>query len=286
MDQHISPALVSIPDDGMAVTTAEPWVRNKMHLIKQHLKAFTSSLAGGVEEIIFVDLYARNGLFCLGAKSEIFSGVPIMALQLDLPISKYVLCEEDPEQFRILKIRVNKYFRDKNVILLNGKPQDLIDRIKLYVPESRKNYKVATVCVADSFALEPGLELIHQLGLHGFSFIVPLTFHLGNKLNYKFYLGPERARLATFLGFLHDHERTEWKSDSNSLFYKQLVQRWKNRLQGIGLNISCATQRLDSGLMEIPTYQLGLITTKYSARNIQMEALAGNQVQFGLFNQN
>ncbi len=286
MGQHISSELVSIPDDGLAVTTAEPWVRNKMELIRQHLKAFISTLVGDVDEIVFVDLYSRNGLFCLGAKSEIFAGVPIMALQLDLPISKYVLCEEDPEQFRILKIRVNKYFKDKNVILLNGKSQDLIDRIKLYVPEPRKNHKVATICVADAFGLEPGLELIHQLGLHGFSFIVPLTFHLGNKLNYKFYMGPERGKLTTFLGYLSDAERAEWKSDSNSLFYKQLVQRWKSRLQGMGLNISCATQRLDSGLMEIPTYQLGLITTRYSARNIQMEALAGNQIQFALFNQN
>jgi len=285
LDPQFSSELLSLPDDGLAVTTAEPWVRNKVQLIRQHLLAFTATLADQVDELVFVDLYARNGLFCLGEKKDIFPGVSMMALQQDLPFTKYVLCEEDPDQFRSLKIRTNKYFKGKNIVLLNGKPTDLIGKLKMYVPAMRKNYKVAVICVADSFALAPPLETLHELDLHGFSFIIPLTFHLGPKIDYRYYLGEGKEKLKGFLGFLSDTEG-DWKADSNALFYKQLVHIWKNRLQGIGLTASSITQRMDSGLMEIPTYQTFLITSRYSARSLQTDALSGSHPQFSLFNQN
>lgn len=285
MKSNFFPDLLSIPDDGLALTAAEPWVKRKIQLITQHLHAFTDSIASSVDEVVFVDLFAGNGLYCLGDRKEVFAGSSINALMAELPIHKYVLCEEDPEQFRILKIRGNKYFRDKNIILLNGRAEDLVDKLKMYVPLSKKGYKVAVICVADGFALGPGLESIHQLGLQGFNFIVPVTFHLGNKLDYKFYFSQGKEKLKNFLGFISDAEKN-WRPENNEIFYRQLIQLWKSRLQGIGLNVSIATQRLDSGLMEIPTYQMCLVSSRYSARSIQLDALAGGQTQFTLFNQN
>lgn len=280
------PDLLKIPDDGFAITTAEPWVKHKVQVVRQYLTAFVTALAGQVDEIVFVDLYARNGLYCLGAKKDIFPGIPFMALQQDLPISRYVLCEGDGEQARVLKIRMNKHFRNKNIVLLNGKPEELIDKIKMYVSEPRKNHKVATFCVADAFGLEPGFETIKQLNDYDFTFLVPFTFHLGTNIGYRFYLGREREKLTHFLGGEVQEGLSEKTIESNSVFYKQLLQNWEYKVEKLGMNTAVSTHKLDSGLMEMPTYSICLAAKKYSARAIQLDALAGSHIQFALFNQN
>ncbi|MEQ8424993.1 MAG: hypothetical protein RIA63_09800, partial [Cyclobacteriaceae bacterium] len=76
MNEKGLPDLLKIPDDGFAMTTGEPWVKHKIQLIRQYLTAFVTALANQVDEIVFVDLYSRNGLYCLGAKTDIFAGIP------------------------------------------------------------------------------------------------------------------------------------------------------------------------------------------------------------------
>lgn len=286
MKDKALPDLPKISDDGFAITTAEPWVKYKIELIRQYLNAFVTALASQVDEVIFVDLYARNGLCCLGAKKDIFPGIPLMALQQDLPISKYVFCESDAEQSRVLKIRTNKYFKEKNIVLLNGKPEELIDKIKMYVSEPRKDHKVATLCVADAFGLEPGFEVIRQLNDYNFTFLIPFTFHLGRKINYRFYLGKEREKLMHLLEPDVMNNISEINAGSNSVFYKQLIQYWEKKVQELGMNTAVSTHKMDSGLMEMPTYSICLFAKKYSAKAIQFDALAGSHIQFALFNQN
>lgn len=272
-------------DDGFAVTTAEPWVKYKIQLIRQYVTAFVNALSRQVDEVVLVDLYSRNGLYCLGAKKEIFAGIPLMALQLDLPISKYVFCESDSEQARILKIRINKYFRGKNVVLLNDGRDQLIDKLKMYVPDSRKSHKVATLCIADAFGMEPGLDFIKQLLSHDFTFLIPLTFHLGKKIDHRFYLS-NKEKMKDFLGLEATADLGSGRIIDNQVFYRRLVQRLEAEAKEIGLNTSLSTHRLDSGLMEIATYNICLFSRKYSAKAIQHDALSGSTIQFALFNQN
>ena len=123
-------------DDDFSMTAAEPWIRDKTAIIGQYLSSFVSNLHSQVDELVFVDLHASNGLYSLGSKREIFPASSLMALSLDLPIHRYIFCEQDNEQAGVLKIRINKYFRGKNIIQLEGRPEELIDRLKMYVPQS------------------------------------------------------------------------------------------------------------------------------------------------------
>lgn len=273
-------------DDGFAVTTAEPWVKHKVKLIQQYLTAFTTAVSSQVDEIVFVDLFARNGLYCLGARKEIFAGTPIMALQQELPISKYVFCEQDLEQLRILKVRVNKYYRNKNIALLDGRPETLQDKLKMYVPEWRKDHKVAVFCVCDPFALEPAFDVIRNLSEYGFTFLIPLTFHMGSKIDYRFYMHKEADKIKGYLEADKDLRNWEKGIDNNLVFYKRLVRQMECKLAAIGLNGSVSSHKLDSGLMEIPTYSISLFSKRYSAKAIHMDALAESSVQFALFNTN
>lgn len=273
------------PDDGLAMTTVEPWARQKINLVQQYLASFVAAIEDQVDEIIVVDLYARNGLCCLGTKDVIFPGIPIMALQQTLPIHKYVFCESDAAQFRDLKIRVSKYFKEKNTVLLEGKPGDLLEKIKMYVPSWRKDHRVAVFCTADAFSMEPDIDLVADLANYGFTFLIPFTFHLNAALDYRFYLQHGIGKIKQFSGN-EGIEKVLGKTKGNNVqFYRHLVRGYEGMARTKGLQTATAFHKLDSGLMEIPTYAMLLLSARYPAKTIQAGVTAGNALQFNLFNQ-
>ncbi len=278
------PHITSFADDGLAITTVEPWARQKINLVKQYLTAFVAIVEDQVDEIIVVDLYARNGLCCLGTRDIIFPGISLMALQQPLAIHKYVFCESDAEQFRHLKIRINKYFKQKNIVLLEGKPGDLLEKIKLYVPAWRKDHRVAVFCLADAFSLEPDIHLVRNLGGYGFTFLIPLTFHLNAALDFRFYLHHEATKVKRFAGE-DDLQKVLGKNmRSNSQFYKRLVRWYEEQTRAHGMQTAAGYHKMDSGLMEMPAYAMLLFSARYPAKTIQAAVMDNKALQFCLFN--
>ena len=271
-------------DDGFGITAAEPWFKSKIQIIQEYLTSFVTNLAGRADEIVFVDLFSGSGLYSLGAKREIFAGTPLRALAQDLPIQRFVFCERDPEQFKALKIRVNKYYRGRNVILMDGKPEELTDKFKLYIPFSKGNFKVAVFCVCDPFSLDMSFEWVEELSRLGFNFLIPFTFALNKRLNHKYYLKEEREKIKRYLGGYKDMDRLENGTENNIQFYKRLIQIYENNILAAGLNASTSVHKLDSGLMEMPVYYMGLFSRDYSTKAIQHDVEAARNTQFELFN--
>lgn len=272
-----------IQDDGFAITAAEPWIKHKVQLIQQYISAFVANLAGTVNDIFLIDLYAGNGYYSLGAKKEIFTGHGLSALGLDLPVSKVILCEKDPDEYKVLKIRVNRLYRQKNVVLLEGKPGELIDKLKLYVPQSKGNYRAGVLCICDPFSIETPFDLVDKLTMAGFSFLMPFTFALNSKVNYRYYLREGRDRMKKFMGGYRDIERLERGVNDNVQFYKRLVRIYENNVLSLGLNASNSVHKLDSGLMELPMYYVGFFSKQFPTKSIQDDVEATRNVQFELF---
>jgi three-Cys-motif partner protein len=270
------------PDDNLPSTSAEPWVKHKIHTIAQYLTSFAGQLAGKVDDIIFVDLNAGNGMYSMGSRKDLFPSTALTSLALDVPITRFVFCEHDPDRLSTLKIRVNKYFRNKNVILLQGKPADVVDRLDMYIPQSKGNYKSAIICLCDAFSLDMPFNVIQKLSEKGFSFLIPFTFALNDRVNYEFYLVESRERLKKFLGS-ENLDRLERNVDNNTSFYKRLVMLYQNGLLSMGFNGSTSAHKIDSGLMELPVYYMGLYSQNVSTRDIQETVEATHHVQFDLF---
>lgn len=239
-------------------------------------------MAGKVDDVIFVDMCAGNGLYTLGSRKEYYPSTALAALSLDLPISKFVLCEGDPERSAILRIRVNKYFRNKNVTIIDGSPAAIEDKLRLYVPTSKGKYRAACLCLIDTFSLEMPFHTIESLAEMGFSFLIPFTFALNTQLNFEYYLVENRERLRKFLG-LATLERIETGVTSNAQFYKLLVRAYEQKLLAMGFNVASSMHKVDSGLMELPMYCMGLFSKQVSTKFIQSDVMAAQHTQFDLF---
>lgn len=271
-----------LPTDGLPTTAAERWVRQKVTVISEYLSSFAGHLAGKVDDIIFVDLCAGNGVYSLGAKKDLFLSSALSALTLDVPFTKFVFCEYDPERAATLKIRVNRQFREKNVVILEGRPADVLDKLNLYVPPSKGNYRSATICLVDAFSLDVPFDVLSRLADAGYSFLIPFTFALSEQLNFEYYLVEERERLKRFLG-AQSLDAIEKGLTSNAQFYKRLVRTYEHKLLSLGLNGASSVHKLDSGMMEIPLYCIGLFSRQVPTKFIQKDVDAAQHVQFELF---
>jgi three-Cys-motif partner protein len=274
---------IGYADDGFSITVAEPWVKQQVRIITQYLISFVNHQQGKVDQIIFVDLVAGSGFCSLGAKREIFPGAPLMALQQDLPISKFVFCENDPEKYKALKIRVSRYFKDKNVVMLESNWEELAARINLYVPPSQDNFKTAVFCLCNPFSFEVPFDLLDRLPEKDFNFLVPFTFPLNERINYKHYLQHQREKLKNYLGGYKDMGKLEKNLAGNTEFYKRLLKIYEKNMETKGMNSSFSTHKLDSGLMEMPTYTIGLFSKLTSSKLIHRDVIDSESKQTTLF---
>lgn len=283
MDNEIPLATeLLFPDDGLPSIAAESWVKHKINTIREYLASFAGQLTGKVDDIFFIDLYAGNGMYSMGSRKELFPSAALTSLALDIPFARYVFVEEDPDRLNTLKVRVNKYYRNRNVIFIQGKPADVLDKLDLYISPSKGSYRSAVLCLCDSFSLDIPFQVVRQLAEKDYSFLIPFTFALNDRIDYEFYTVENRDRLKKFLGI--DHlDRLDRQVESNLAFYKRLVMIYQNNLLGMGFNGSTSVHKIDSGLMELPVYYMGLYSKNVSTKDIQESVESTHHVQFDLF---
>ena len=270
----------SFQDDGFITTAAEPWFKVKVQLIQQYFQSFVTNVSGKVDDIVFVDLFSGSGLYSIGHKKELFAATCLASLQTDLPVSKWIFCEHSSENAKALKVRVNKYFRGKNVVIFESKPDQIIDKFRSYVPQSKGSYKVAVFCVVDPFSIDIPFSTIDSLNDMGFSYLIPYNFSLNSRLDYRHYVKEQKERLTRYLNGVHDQFKD---AKSNHDFYKRVVRTQQNNLLMLGLNTSLTVHKLDSGLMEMPYYYIGFATRQLSPKVVRQEVLAEAQHQLQLF---
>ncbi|HEY8933639.1 MAG TPA: three-Cys-motif partner protein TcmP [Cyclobacteriaceae bacterium] len=267
-------------DDGFSITATEPWFKVKVQLIQNYLFSFVTNAVSRVDEIVVVDLFAGSGLYSLGHQKEIFAGTCLASLQSSLPINKWVFCESNAEQAKALKIRVNKYFREKNVLILDAEKEALVDKLRLYIPASKSSYKVAVCCLVDPFSLDVSFSLLGKLASMGYSFIVPFTFSLNERHDYQYYIKENAELLRKFMG--SDASRLQ-SSQTNFHFYKSLVKGFQQSMLMQGLNGSLSVHKLNSKLMDVPMFYIGYFSRQISPKLIHHDVNAVEQVQFQLF---
>ncbi len=268
-------------DDGFSTTATESWFKVKVQLLLSYIQSFTVNVSGKADEIVFVDLFSGSGLYSVGHQKEIFQGTCLASLDADLPISKWIFCEQEADQAKALKIRVNKYHRGKNVVIFDSPLDELIDKFRSYIPPSKGGHKVAVLCVIDPFSVEIPFAMIDKLAALNFSFLMPFTFMMNDRLNYRYYLHENSEKFKRYAGAAN-FDRMKGV-ESNEQFYRRLVRLYQNNMLVTGLNSALSTHKLESKLMDLPAYSIGFFSRQFSTRAIQEDIKVSEHLQFELF---
>lgn len=282
MSQKSSASPIQFSDDGFSITATEPWFKVKVQLVQKYLHSFVANAASRADEIIFVDLFSGSGLYSVGHQKEIFAASCLSSLQTDLPIDKWIFCESDADQVSALKARINRFFRFKNVVIVEADQHELelVDKLRTFISLSKGSYKVAVFCVVDPFSIEIPFATLKALAAMGCSFLIPFTFSLNNRHNHEFYLTEQKDKLKRYAG--GDIIRSE-SVQSNFHFYKRLVKSFQNNMLVEGLNSSMSVHKLNSALMDLPMFYIGYFSKQVSPRLIQHDVQTAVQRQFELF---
>lgn len=266
--------------DGFNVTATEPWFKVKVEVVQSYLRAFVLNVSVRADEIVFIDLFAGSGLYSIGYQKEIFPGSSFAALSADLPITRWILCERDPESLRLLHRRSERYFKRKNIAILDHELQELPDKFMRMINPLKHHHSVAVFCLIDPFALDIPFALINSLSSQGFTFLIPFTLLLNERLDYQHYLKEHPEKLRKFLG-THNFERM-LGVQSNVQFYNRLIRIYQNSMLVMGLNAALSVHKLTSRLMELPAYYVGLFTKQFSARDILQDLKSVEVMEFGM----
>jgi len=267
-------------NDGFSITAAEPWFKVKVQVIQNYLRSFVTNALVRADEVIVVDLFAGSGLYSVGHQKEIFAGSCLASLMTDLPISKWIFCEKDSGQAEALRARVSKHFRTRNVLVLDGHPEALIDDLRMNIQPCKGGPKVAVLCLADPFSLDIPFVLMDKLASLGVSLLIPFAFCLNERQNYNYYLKEHRDKVKRYLG---GHIERLDESQANINFYKRLVKVYQNNMLMLGLNTSLSVHKVRSSLMDVPMYYVGFFSRTISPKVIQRDVLGEETVQFQLW---
>jgi three-Cys-motif partner protein len=233
------------------------------------------------DELIFVDLFAGSGLYSIGHQKEVFPGASLAALSWDLPFQKWILCESDPEQALALDKRVRKNFGEKFVEVLKVREDEMVQVLNSTIPASKPGRRVAVFCLMDPFSLDLSLETVDRLAEMGISLLIPFTFPLNARMDCRYYCDEQREVMKKFIG-VNNFDRLS-TLESNTHFYRKLVQLYQNNLLVKGLNSALSSHRLESKLMTLPAYTIGLFSRQFSAQSIQRDVNVSEHLQFELF---
>jgi three-Cys-motif partner protein len=266
--------------DDFIVTAVEPWFKVKVQVIQDYFQAFLAETTGRVDEIVLVDFFAGSGFYTIGHQKEIVPMPSLLGFKQDPPFSKIILRETEPEAAKALRVRVNKYFRGRNSVIFEEGVEDIIDKLRLYIPPSKKNYKVATLCLLDPFSINFQFSAIEKLAEMGYSFLVPYTLMLNSRTDYRYYQKEKREELKCFIG---PNESSVMAANNNTEFYKKLVRSHQNNMLALGLSVSLSAHKLDSKYMEMPMFYVGLFSKQVSAKTVGRDVKESMQQQIELF---
>ena len=266
--------------DDFTVTAVEPWFKVKLQVIQDYLQAFLAETAGRVNEIVLVDLFAGSGFYSVGHQRELIPMPALLALKQDPPFTKVILCEQDAEAAKALKVRTNKFFRGRNVVIFEDRPQDVVEKLRLYIPPSKKDYKVAVLCLIDPFSIQYEFSVLEKLASFGYSFLIPYTFQLNTRSDFRFYQKEKRDEVKYFVGA---NEGSVMSANNNTEFYKKLVRSHQNNMLTLGLSVSLSAHKLESKQMDMPFFYVGLFSKQVSAKVIARDVKESAQPQFELF---
>lgn len=277
--------VIPASNDGFIIPEIEQWNVEKYRLIGKYIETFTQSMRERSEDMIYVDLTAGSGINKVKETGDIILGSPLIALSNPISFSKYIFCERETEQVQALKIRINKRFRRKNVVIFGRDVNAMTDKFSFYIPPNTGKYKVSGICLIDAFSMDVHFEAIEALAKLGMNFLLVFSMPINQYQDYKHYNIEGKESLEKFMGAPMNQLEGLKEANANEIYFRYLVKNYKSRIEALGYKTRGSFQPMSSTEMELPYYYLGYFAQNHSAEKMWKEVQKStvSRSQFNLF---
>ncbi len=142
---------------------------------------------------------------------KVIKGSAILALTVEDPFDKYILCEESAELLTSVRARVARLAPQTQAAYIQGSCDTQIERICREIPTGSATSRVLNLCLVDPFDFGIKFETLRRLSNVFVDFVVLLAIGMDANRNYDHYVDGNSTKIDEALGNAEWRER--WKAE-------------------------------------------------------------------------
>ena len=265
---------MQVEEDGLPCPEVGAWTETKHSFASLYAKLFSSGMKDKWHKRIYVELYAGAGYSRVRGTSRVITGSPLRALTLDQPFDEYVFCEENPENIRALKARVQRHAPGASVAYIEGDCNQHVHEILSKIPPGSRTGTVLTLCFVDPYDIGIEFETLRTLSARFVDFLVLRAVFMDANRNYDRYLKRDDVRVQRFLGSSSWRDRWGIAQQNGALFPQFLASEYASSMESLRyLKTPLHTMhKVRSDEKNLPLYYLALFSRHERAYKFWDEA--------------
>jgi three-Cys-motif partner protein len=253
--------LKPLDNDRLPISEIGAWGEEKYRHVQLYASLFAKSMRGKWDALVYLDLFAGSGRSQIRGTGRLIHASPLLILGMPEAYDRYIFCEQDTSYADALEARCRRDFAQRNVKVLTGNANALVETVISEMPLPGRNYKVLGFCFLDPYQLQNlHFSTIRMLSQRFMDFLVLIPSSMDANRNEQNYLKPRNNTLENFVG--NPDWRARWKKEkvSGKSFEHFVVEEFGRSMQTLGY--------IDPGLSEaimirsddknLPLYRLAL----------------------------
>lgn len=270
--------LPHLEDDGLIVHEVAAYAEKKYKLVWYFTDIFASSMKNKWPNRVYIDLFAGPGRSRFKETEIIVPASPMLALNITVPFSKYIFCENDELKMTALETRA-KEICDKNVVFIKGDINKNIDKVLAEVP-----YDSLSFCFIDPYNLKDfNFQIVHKLAIKKMDFLILIPSFMDAHRNVPYYFDPSNEVLSNFTG--DPNWRGTWgiKEREGKNFGAFVAETFTTRMNKLGFLTELDDIELILSSTNSPLYHLAFFSKSKVGMKFWKEARKYSSAQGDLF---
>lgn len=192
-----------IHTDGFVIPLIKPHSLEKHRHFKYYAQEFATATKNKWKNRIFIDLFAGAGLAKVEPSGEIIETSTLLAMGLNHPFDKYIICDIDPSNIEAVRHRATSRYPDIDVVYIEGDTNDSINHILNEMPTFSREEPLLSLCLVDPFkAGNLKFTTIEELvGFYRMDIVILIPTGMDTQRNIdSFVLSSDETALDRFLG--------------------------------------------------------------------------------------
>lgn len=253
--------IIEVQDDGLFIPEVREWSLEKYKLLGGYCEIFTNGMKNKWDQLVYIDLFAGAGYSRIKETGKVYRSSALIAMSVDLPFSKYILCEKDAKRFSALSERVKRDFNHLDVTLIQGDSNKNVEKVIEAIPPFSKNNTLLPFCFVDPFSLNLKFETIRALSSGLMDFLILQALHMDANRNLEVYLKESNTKIADYLGVknwrvLFDKDLISYRQN----FVKFLADQYQSQMSLLNYVKSKQSHQIRSNQKNLPLYYLAFFS--------------------------
>jgi len=138
--------LIASSKDGLLSLKTDPWILSAIKSLGKYLEVYSYKLPALYNHLIYLDINPGTGMIEVEKTRGNVLDTSLIALSSPITFHRYIFWEPNEIHAQALRIRVNRNFKDKNILILGGSIEKLNAQLCKYIPHNSKGIKPWVFC--------------------------------------------------------------------------------------------------------------------------------------------